>query len=251
MKKLLEIKNLNTIASDDNSKKILKGLDLSVNKGETHVIMGPNGSGKSTLAYTLFSSPRYIVTDGDIIFDGESIINKKTDYIAKKGLFMSFQNPEVIPGISVANLIKTSKKSITNEKVMISDFYSEINSNLSSLNLDKEYALREFNVGFSGGEKKKNEMLQLLMLKPKLAILDETDSGLDVDAIKTVSKALSLYKNDDNAILIITHSTKILEFLDNYKVHILIDGKIVDSGDKSLAIEIDKKGYNKYLTDEN
>ena len=251
MEKLLEIKDLYTIAEDDNEKKILKGLNLTVNKGETHVIMGPNGSGKSTLAYTCFHSPKYIVTNGSIYFDGEDITNQKTDYIAKKGLYMSFQNPEVIPGISVANLIKTSKKSINNEKVNISTFYKDINEKLDSLNLNKDYALREFNVGFSGGEKKKNEMLQLLMLNPKLAILDETDSGLDVDAIKTVSKALNIYKNDDNAIVVITHSTKILEELKVDKVHILIDGKIVDTGDRSLADEINKKGYSNYINGKN
>ena len=251
MEKLLKIKDLYTIAQDDKDKKILKGLNLTINKGETHVIMGPNGSGKSTLAFTCFNSPKYIVTKGNIIFDGEDITNKNTDYIAKRGLFMSFQNPEIIPGINVANMIKTSKKALTNEKIILSDYYKEINNNLSELNLDKEYALREFNVGFSGGEKKKNEMLQLLMFKPKLAILDETDSGLDVDAIKTVSKALSLYKNKNNAILIITHSTKILESINVDKVHILIDGKIVDSGDRSLADTIEVEGYSKYLNEKN
>ena len=251
MSKLLEIKDLKTIAADDNDKNILKGLNLEINEGETHVIMGPNGSGKSTLAFTCFNSPKYIKTSGLIIFDGEDITNKSTDYISKKGLFMSFQNPESIPGISVANLIKTTIKAKDEEKINISEFYKTINSKLEDLGLNKDYALREFNVGFSGGEKKKNEMLQLLMLNPKLAILDETDSGLDVDAIKTVSKALSLFKSDNNSILIITHSTKILEFLDVDKVHILIDGKIVESGDKSLANEIDMKGYSKYINHEN
>ena len=251
MKKILDIKDIKTIAADDNEKNILKGLNLEINEGETHVIMGPNGSGKSTLAFTCFNSPKYIKTSGTIEFNGEDITNKSTDYIAKKGLFMSFQNPESIPGVSVANLIKTSKKAHNNEKVNLSEFYKDINKNLENLDLNKEYALREFNVGFSGGEKKKNEMLQLLMLNPKLAILDETDSGLDVDAIKTVSKTLSIFKNDNNAILIITHSTKILEYLDVDKVHILIDGKIVDSGDKTLANEIDEKGYSKYFKNEN
>lgn len=251
MGKILEIKNLKTIAADDNSKEILKGLDLTINEGEIHVIMGPNGSGKSTLAYTCFNSPKYIKTGGTINFLGEDITNKNTDYIAKKGLFMSFQNPEQISGINVANLIKSSKKAITDEKVNITSFYKEVNEKLEELSLDKDYALREFNVGFSGGEKKKNEMLQLLMLNPKLAILDETDSGLDVDAIKTVSKVLSLYKNNKNAILIITHSTKILEYLDVDKVHILIDGKIVETNDANLAKEIDMKGYSKYLNNEN
>ena len=251
MSKLLEIKDLKTIAADDISKEILKGLNLEINEGEIHVIMGPNGSGKSTLAFTCFNSPKYIKTSGNIIFDGEDITNKSTDYISKKGLFMSFQNPESIPGINVANLIKTAQKARSDKKVSLSEFYKEINTCLDEIGLNKDYALREFNVGFSGGEKKKNEMLQLLMLKPKLAILDETDSGLDVDAIKTVSKALSIYKSDKNAILIITHSTKILEYLDVDKVHILLDGKIVKSGDKTLANEIDEKGYSKYLDYEN
>lgn len=248
---VLEIKDLKTIASDDNDKQILKGLDLIINEGETHVIMGPNGSGKSTLAFTCFNSPKYIKTSGKIAFCGEDITSEKTSEIAKKGMFMSFQNPETIPGISVANLIKTVKKSRTNEKINLPEFYKEINSNLEKLGLNKDYALREFNNGFSGGEKKKNEMLQLLMFNPKLAILDETDSGLDVDAIKTVSKALSIYKNKNNAILIITHSTKILEYLDVDKVHVLIDGKIVKSGDKTLANDIDLKGYSNYINHEN
>lgn len=251
MNTILKIDNVKTIAADDKDKEILKGLNLEINKGETHVIMGPNGSGKSTLAFTCLNSPKYIKTSGKITFLGEDITDKSTDYIAKKGMFMSFQNPESIPGVSVANLIKSSKKSITGEKVTISSFFKEINENLSNLGLNNDYALRDFNVGFSGGEKKKNEMLQLLMLNPKLAILDETDSGLDVDAIKVVSKALSLYKKEDNAILIITHSTKILEYLNVDKVHILINGKIVDSGDSSLAKEIDMKGYKKYLNNEN
>ena len=251
MEKILEIIDLKTIASDDNEKDILKGLNLSINKGETHVIMGPNGSGKSTLALTCFNSPRYIKTSGKIFFMGEDITNEKTNEIAKKGLFMSFQKPESIPGISVANLIKTTLKAKNNEKIDLPKFYSEINDNLEKLGLNKEFAHREFNNGFSGGKQKKNEMLQLLTINPKLAILDETDSGLDVDAIKTVSRALSIYKNKDNAILIITHSTKILEYLDVDKVHILINGKIVESGDKSLANTIDEKGYSKYLADEN
>lgn len=251
MDKILEIKNLKTIAADDNEKNILKGLDLLINKGETHVIMGPNGSGKSTLALTCFNSPRYIKTDGNIFFLGEDITNEKTNEIAKRGLYMSFQKPEAIPGISVANLIKTTLKAKSNEKIDLLKFYSEINENLENLGLNKEFAHRDFNSGFSGGEQKKNEMLQLLMINPKLAILDETDSGLDVDAIKTVSKALNIYKNENNAILIITHSTKILEYLDVDKVHILINGKIVETGDKSLANIIDEKGYSKYLNNEN
>ena len=247
MKKILEIKNLHTVAEDDRKKEILKGLDLEINEGEIHVIMGPNGSGKSTLANTCFNSPKYIVTEGTISFDGEEIKDKSTDYIAKKGLFMSFQNPIELPGVSVANLLKSTKKAVTGESPNIYEFYTEVNRLMKELNIDSDYSKREFNVGFSGGEKKKQEILQMLLLNPKLVILDETDSGLDVDAIKTVSKGINLYKNNKNSVLIITHSTKILENLKVDKVHILIDGKIIDTKDSKLAFEIDKNGYTKYL----
>ena len=247
MEKLLEINNLCTIAKDDNDKKILKGLNLEINKGEIHVIMGPNGSGKSTLANTIFSSPRYIITDGNIIFDGEDITGMSTDKIAKKGVFMSFQTPEEIPGISLANFLKSTKQAITDEKINVFKFYKEVENNMKELNMSNDYTSREFNVGFSGGEKKKNEILQMLILNPKLAILDETDSGLDVDAIKIVSKGINLYKNDENAVLIITHSTKILESLKVDKVHILVDGKIVTTSDASLARTIEENGYKEFI----
>lgn len=245
--KLLEIKDLYTIAQDDNEKEILKGLNLEINEGEIHVIMGPNGGGKSTLANSILQSPKYIKKSGKIFFDGEDITHKKTDEIAKLGIFMSFQNPVAIPGITLAHFLKTTKKSITGENPSIATFYKEVEEKMKSLDMNNKYTSREFNVGFSGGEQKKNEILQMLLLNPKLAILDETDSGLDVDAIKTVSKGINLYKNDKNAVLIITHSTKILEGLNIDKVHILINGKIVKTGDISLASEIDKEGYSKYL----
>ena len=243
---LLEIKDLKTKAADDGSE-ILKGLDLTINKGEVHVIMGPNGSGKSTLANTIFNNPRYIVSSGDIIFDGENINDLDTTKRAKKGLFMSFQTPEDVPGITLAHYLKTIKGSVTGERVDLFKFSKEVEEKMKELDLDKSYLNRELNVGFSGGEKKKNEILQLLILNPKLAILDETDSGLDVDAIKTVSKGINLYKNDDNALLIITHSTKILKSLKVDYVHILVDGKIVYTGDASLAKEIDENGYANYI----
>lgn len=249
MNKILEIKDLYTTASDDESKKILKGLDLEINKGEIHVIMGPNGAGKSTLAHTIFSSPKYIIDKGSIIFEGEEITNKSTDYIAKKGIFMSFQNPAIIPGVTLANYLKTTKNSVLEEKVNIFNFSKEVSSTMEKLDMDKSYTSREFNVGFSGGEKKKNEILQMLILNPKLAILDETDSGLDVDAIKTVVKGINLYKNEDNAVLIITHSSKILEGLKVDKVHVLVDGKIVETGDINLVNIIEKEGYKKYLNE--
>lgn len=247
MNKLLEIKDLYTIAEDNHDKKILKGLNLNINKGEIHVIMGPNGSGKSTLANTIFSSPRYIVTKGNITLEGEDITNNSTDEIAKKGVFMSFQTPEEIPGVTLASFLKATKQSITGEKINLMNFIKEIDKYTKELNMKEEYTSREFNVGFSGGEKKKNEILQMLLLNPKLAILDETDSGLDVDAIKAVSKGINLYKNEDNAVLIITHSTKILKGLNIDKVHILVDGKIVKTGSSELAHEIEENGYKDYI----
>lgn len=244
---LLSIKNIHTIAEDDHSKLILKGLDLEINKGEIHVIMGPNGSGKSTLANTIFSSPRYIKTEGTIYFDGEDITEETTDKIAKKGIFMSFQSPEEIAGVTLANYLKSVKTNIDGKKPSIYEFIPKVENTMKELDMKEEYIKREFNVGFSGGEKKKNEILQMLLIKPKLAILDETDSGLDVDAIKTVVKGINLYKNDNNAVLIITHSTKILKGLNVDKVHILVDGKIVKTGDYSLALEIDENGYKDYI----
>lgn len=244
---LLKIENIHTIAEDDHNKNILKGLDLEINPGEIHVIMGPNGSGKSTLANTIFSSPRYIKTEGKIYFDGEDITEESTDKIAKKGIFMSFQSPEEIKGVTLANYLKAVKTSIDGKKPSIYEFIPQVENTMKELDMKEEYTKREFNVGFSGGEKKKNEILQMLLIKPKLAILDETDSGLDVDAIKTVVKGINLYKNDNNAVLIITHSTKILDGLNVDKVHVLVDGKIVKTGDYSLALEIDKNGYKNYI----
>ena len=246
---MLKINNLYTIAEDDNDKKILNGLNLEINPGEIHVIMGPNGSGKSTLANTILNNPRYIVTQGNIEFEGKDITNMRTNEIAKLGIFMSFQTPEEIPGITLAHFLKSTKKSITGEKQSIVELSKEISDNMNKLDMNKSYLNRDFNVGFSGGEKKKNEILQMLTYNPKLVILDETDSGLDVDAIKTVVKGISLYKNDNNAVLIITHSTKMLEGLKIDKVHILVNGKIVETGDISLANYIDQNGYKKYLGD--
>lgn len=246
---MLKINNLYTIAEDDNNKKILNGLNLEINPGEVHVIMGPNGSGKSSLANTILNNPRYIITRGNIEFEGKDITNMRTNEIAKLGIFMSFQTPEEIPGITLAHFLKSTKKSITGEKQSIVELSKEISDNMDELDMNKSYLNRDFNVGFSGGEKKKNEILQMLTYNPKLVMLDETDSGLDVDAIKTVVKGISLYKNDSNAVLIITHSTKMLEGLKIDKVHVLVNGKIVETGDVSLANYIDQNGYKKYLGD--
>ena len=243
---MLEINDLYTIAVDDGSG-ILKGLNLKINKGEVHVIMGLNGSGKSTLANTILKNPRYEIVKGDILFEGKSIKDLKTDEIARLGIFMSFQSPLDIPGVTVSNFLKTTKANYSNEKINLYSFAKEIENNMDKLGIDKSYINRDINVGFSGGERKKMEILELLTLNPKFTILDEIDSGLDVDAIKTVSEGINLYKNNDNAILIITHSTKLLDYLNVDYVHILLDGKVIKTGDKSLAYEIDKNGYQSYL----
>ena len=240
---LLEINNLYVNAE---TKEILKGINLKINKGETHVIMGPNGSGKTTTANAILNNPAYQKIQGNIMFEGEDITNLKTDEIARKGIFMSFQLPEEIPGITVNNFLKYAKNKITGKPVKIFSFKDEVKKYMQELKMNTEYAERSLNVGFSGGEKKKNEILQMLVLNPKLAILDETDSGLDVDAIKTVSKGIEMFKNENNAVLIITHNTKILHNLKVDYVHVLVNGKIVKTGTGKLAKEIEENGYEIY-----
>jgi len=237
---LLEIKDLYVNAGE---KEILKGINLKINKGEVHVIMGPNGGGKTTTANAILNNPEYKKQKGSISFENEDITNMRTDEIAKKGIFMSFQLPEEIPGITVTNFLKTAKNKITGKPVKIFEFREEIKEFSEKLKIKPEQIERSLNVGFSGGEKKKNEILQMLVLNPKLAILDETDSGLDVDAIRTVSKGIEMFKNDQNAVLIITHNTKILHSLKVDYVHVLVDGKIIKTGGQELASKIEEEGY--------
>lgn len=243
MSKLLEIKDLYVNAGD---KEIIKGLNLKINKGEVHVIMGPNGAGKSTLANVILNNKEYTKIQGEIDFEGENINDLTTDKIAKKGIFMSFQSPEEIPGISTLNFLKYAKNKITDKPVKIFEFKDEVKKYMEELSMNPKLIERNLNVGFSGGEKKKNEILQMLVLNPKLAILDETDSGLDVDAIKIVSKGIEMYKNEQNAVLIITHNTRILDHLKVDYVHVLVNGKIVKTGTAELAKEIDENGYAQY-----
>jgi len=241
MEKLLEIKNLKTTIEN---KEILKGLNLEIKKGEIHVIMGPNGAGKSTLANTLMGHPKYTISEGIMEFDGENINLLKADERAKRGIFLSFQYPEEIPGVTVENFLRTAKVAITGKPIKILAFRKDLKEMMQLLEMKEEYATRYLNQGFSGGEKKKNEILQMAMLKPKLAILDETDSGLDVDAVRIVSEGVKRLKTDENSILIITHHNRILDYLTPDFVHILVDGRIVKTGDYKLAGEIEKHGYD-------
>lgn len=237
---MLEIKNLHV--STDN-KEILKGLDLKINKGEIHAIMGPNGSGKSSLSLALMGHPRYQVNQGSIKVDGKEITSLTPDKRAKLGLFLAMQYPVAVPGVSVFNLLRSANKNLEVEKIPALEFQNKVKSKMKELKMDENFLSRSINDGFSGGEKKKAEILQLAILKPKYAILDETDSGLDVDALKTVSAGINSVVGKDIGILLITHYQRILKYIKPDFVHILVDGKIVRSGDFKLAEQIEEKGY--------
>ena len=242
---LLNIKDLAASAEEN---KILHGLNLQINKGETHVLMGPNGAGKSTLGNVIMGNPHYTVTDGSIEFDGEDITTARTDERAKKGLFLSFQSPIEVPGISISQFIRTAMEAEGGKRIRFKPFLDKLNTTLNLLNMNKDWVHRELNVGFSGGERKKIEMLQLLMLEPKLAILDETDSGLDVDAVKTVSQGVEAFQQKtDSSLLIITHNTKILQYLKVDAVHVIINGTIIKNGDASLIDEINETGFEPFI----
>ena len=229
-------------------KKILHDIKLEMRKGETHVRRGPNGAGKSTLGYVLMGNPKYEVTGGSISFKGKDITAESADKRAKDGMFLSFQEPLEVPGLSVSNFIRNALQQKKGGYVRLWDFKKELKKNLEFLDLDDSYAERSLNVGFSGGEKKKIETLQLMMLRPSLAILDETDSGLDVDAVRLVSKGVEEYQKDrDGALLIITHSTRILESLHVDYTHVMVNGHIVATGDGSMVEEINEKGYERFL----
>lgn len=244
---ILEIKGLSTTVGEEKTP-ILRNVDLSVGSGETHIIMGPNGAGKSTLGFTIMGSPVYEVESGTIEFEGEDITHLSADKRALKGIYLSFQNPIEVPGISMRSFLRSSLQQITGERIKYSDFNKSLEEAMELINMDPSYADRDVNVGFSGGEKKKAEILQLLVLKPKLAILDETDSGLDVDAVRTVSKGISAYKEKYNGtLIIITHNAAILESLSVDKTHILVKGQIVENGSGDLTYEINRKGFEKYI----
>ncbi len=247
---LLTLKNL-TAGVGEAGIEILHNINLRIGKGETHVIMGPNGAGKSTLGYTIMGNPLYEISSGNIIFDGEDITALTADKRAKKGIFLTFQSPVEVPGLTIRQFLRNALQEIKGERIKFSEFNRKLRSVMDTLSFDEEYADRDINVGFSGGERKKAEILQLLMLEPKLAILDETDSGLDVDAVKTVSAGISEYKkNKDGSLLIITHNAAILEALHVDKVHVVVKGKIVAEGDGSLVEEINRNGFERYTNEQ-
>ena len=240
----LEIKGLHVKIED---KEILKGISLKVEKGEVVALMGPNGSGKSTLAYTLAGHPRYEVTKGKIFLNGEDITEASPDERARKGLFLSFQYPQEIPGVSVSNFLRTAinaKREAKGEKPLpVIDFHKLLHEKLNLLKVDKSFSLRYLNEGFSGGEKKRMEILQMAMLQPNMGILDETDSGLDVDALRAVAEGINKLKGPELGIVLITHYQRILNYITPDKVHIMIAGKIAKSGGKELALEVENRGY--------
>ncbi len=243
--KLLEVKDLSV---DIESGRILHDVSLTINPGETHVLMGPNGTGKSTLGNALMGNPVYTVAGGKIFFDGEDITDWSADKRANAGMFMSFQNPLEVPGLSLESFIRNSIRQKTGKPIKIIQFKKQLEETMKLLDMDPSYAGRDLNVGFSGGEKKKAEILQMLMLAPKLAILDETDSGLDVDAVRVVSKGIEEYRKMTNgSLLIITHTAKILEGLEVDKTHVIVKGHIVKTGDGSLFKEINEKGFEEFI----
>lgn len=247
MSNLLQIKNLSV---NIENKRVLDDISLEVNAGETHVLMGPNGAGKSTLGYTIMGNPRYEVSNGKIFLNGEDITDLSADKRAAKGLFLSFQSPLEIPGISLESFIRNALQAATGKRVKLFQFQKELKEKMALLEMDESYAGRDLNVGFSGGERKKSEILQLLMLKPKIAILDETDSGLDVDAVRTVSRGIEEYQRaQEGALIIITHSTKILESLNVDHTHVIVKGRLVKNGGAELVEEINRDGFEKFEKD--
>lgn len=244
-----ELLKVNDLYVDVEEKEILHGINLSIGKGETHVLMGPNGTGKSTLGYALMGNPKYEIKQGEIWFRGKNITEEPVNERSKAGLFLSFQNPLEVPGVTLSSFIRNALEQKTGKRIKLWDYKKELEKTMELLQMDASYAERDLNVGFSGGEKKKAEILQLLMLKPALAILDETDSGLDVDAVRTVSAGIEAYqKNCKGSLLIITHSTKILESLSVDYTHIMVDGRIIRTGNASLVDEINAEGFGRYET---
>jgi Fe-S cluster assembly ATP-binding protein len=245
----LIIKNLHVgVETDAGLSEILRGVDLTVNSGEVHAIMGPNGSGKSTLAYSIAGHPKYTITSGEVTLDGHDVLEMSVDERAKAGLFLAMQYPVEVPGVSVANFLRTAATALRGEAPKVRTWVGEVKEAMSKIAMDPAFAERSVNEGFSGGEKKRHEILQLELLKPKIAILDETDSGLDVDALRVVSEGVNRVKSEQNlGIMLITHYTRILRYIQPDFVHVFAGGKIVEAGGPELANRLEEKGYSEYV----
>ncbi|MDR6970642.1 Fe-S cluster assembly ATPase SufC [Leifsonia shinshuensis] len=246
---VLEIRDLHvTVETDQGTKPILNGVDLTINEGEIHAIMGPNGSGKSTLAYTIAGHPKYTVTQGSITLDGEDVLAMTVDERARAGLFLAMQYPVEIPGVTNTNFLRTAKTAIAGEAPSIRTWVKDVRESMNALRMDSSFAERNVNEGFSGGEKKRNEILQLELLKPRFAVLDETDSGLDVDALKIVSEGVNRAKaNTGLGILLITHYTRILRYIKPDFVHVFVAGRVAEQGGPELADRLEEEGYDRYV----
>ncbi len=238
---MLKIENLH---AEIDGNEILRGLDLEVGEGEIHAIMGPNGSGKSTLSNVLMGHPRYEVTGGSIIFRGQDVMELEADERARLGMFLAFQYPSEVPGVSVANFLRTAVNSVREEELSVMEMYKLLQEKMRVMEMDPKFAERYLNEGFSGGEKKRNEILQMLMLEPKLAIMDETDSGLDIDALQVVSKGVNELRGPEFSAVVITHYNRILRYIEPDRVHVMLNGQIVTSGGKELALALEDKGYD-------
>ncbi|MFM6968572.1 MAG: Fe-S cluster assembly ATPase SufC [Microbacteriaceae bacterium] len=237
-----------SIETDQGTKNILKGVTLTINSGETHAIMGPNGSGKSTLAYTIAGHPRYTVDSGQILLDGEDVLEMSVDERARAGLFLAMQYPVEIPGVSVSNFLRTAKTAVDGEAPSLRTWVKDVKQAMADLKMDSSFAERNVNEGFSGGEKKRHEIVQMELLKPKFAVLDETDSGLDVDALKIVSEGVNRVKqNTGLGVLLITHYTRILRYIRPDFVHVFVDGRIAEEGGPELADRLEDEGYDRYV----
>ena len=246
----LEIKNLHaSVETQDGPKPILKGVNLTIDSGQIHAIMGPNGSGKSTLAYALAGHPAYEVTEGEVLLDGENLLEMEVDERARAGLFLAMQYPVEVAGVSVSNFLRTAKAAIDGEAPPLRTWVKEVNAAMEKLRMGSDFAQRDVNSGFSGGEKKRHEILQMKLLKPKFAILDETDSGLDVDALRIVGEGVNDAQAETNAgILLITHYTRVLKYIKPQFVHVFVDGRIAEEGGPELAERLEAEGYDKYVT---
>jgi Fe-S cluster assembly ATP-binding protein len=246
----LEIRDLRvSVTADGEAKEILKGVDLTVRSGETHAIMGPNGSGKSTLAYSIAGHPKYEVTGGSVLLDGEDVLEMSVDERARAGLFLAMQYPVEVPGVSVSNFLRTAKTEISGEAPVLRHWVKEVRTAMEGLKIDPAFASRNVNEGFSGGEKKRHEILQMKLLKPRIAVLDETDSGLDVDALRIVSSGVNEVRSELGlGVLLITHYTRILRYIQPDFVHVFVDGRVAEEGGPELAERLENEGYDRYVT---